>query len=52
MRMFSSHSEGLLLIERSSFDDMLDSGYLPSRWVDYIEHTYIPTIEEIEEASL
>ena len=51
MRMFSAHSEGLLLIEKSDFDDMLDSGYLPPRMIDYIEHVYIPTIEEIEEAS-
>jgi len=51
MRMFSAHSEGLLLIERDSFDDMLDSGYLPPRLIDYVEHTYIPTVEEIEEAS-
>jgi len=51
MRMFSSHSEGLLLIEKKDFDDMLDSGYVPARLVDYVEHTYIPTIEEIEKAS-
>lgn len=51
MRMFSSHAEGLLLIEKEDFDDMLDSGYLPARMVDYVEHTYIPSIEEIEEAS-
>lgn len=51
MRMFSAHSDGLLLIEKVDFDDMLDSGYVPARFVDYIEHVYIPTIEEIEEAS-
>jgi len=43
MRIFSSHSEGLLTMDRASFDDILDNFYLPPRLKDYIEHVSIPT---------
>lgn len=50
MRAFRTTTDSYFM-NFEQFNEVLDSGLLPARFVDYVEHTYIPTKEEIEESS-
>lgn len=49
-RAFKTKTE-TRFINFEDFNDLLDSGFLPGRFKEYSEKTYIPTAEEVENAS-
>jgi len=49
-RAFKTKTE-TRFISFEDFNDLLDSGFLPGRFKEYSEKTYIPTAEEVENAS-
>lgn len=50
VRLFRSQSD-TLFIDRDNFASIMDSDLVPDRLKDYIEKTYAPTQEEIDEQS-
>lgn len=50
MRHFYFFAEGDF-IEFEKFKEFLDSNKCPGRLKDYVSHTYVPTVEEINKAS-
>lgn len=51
VRLFFSFTNGSYNMHLEEFKEVLESDLLPKRVVDYVNHVYVPTQDEIEEAS-